>query len=198
MFKKRKVIVQKKIVKKKKMHIKSVKFNFIKSIHLRKIVARVVFFRSMYVIVCLMISVSIKNVKIKILFNSDAEINYMSKKFTNSIQLFIHQEINIVIMNFTDERARFFNVCELTFINIENIIILIFIFVIKQFNHELFLDRFFQRIARINVVNMNNDSLKIMLHSLNDEKRMNFLRIFTEYVKNKNKKFVFVFKTLNV
>ena len=39
MFKKRKVIAQKKIVKEKKMHVKSVRFNFIESIHLRKIVA---------------------------------------------------------------------------------------------------------------------------------------------------------------
>ena len=37
-FKKRKVIAQKKIVKEKKMHVKSVKFNFIELIHLRKIV----------------------------------------------------------------------------------------------------------------------------------------------------------------
>ena len=38
MFKKRKMIVQKKIVKEKKMHVESMKFNFIKSIHLKKIV----------------------------------------------------------------------------------------------------------------------------------------------------------------
>ena len=101
-------------------------------------------------------------------------------------------------MNFIDERARFFNICELMFINIENIIILIFIFMIKRSNYEFFLDRFFQRIARINVVNMNNDLLKMMLHSLNDEKRINFLKIFAEHVNNKNEKFVFVFKTLNV
>ena len=37
-FKKRKVIAQKKIVKEKKMHVKSVRFNSIESIHLRKIV----------------------------------------------------------------------------------------------------------------------------------------------------------------
>ena len=101
-------------------------------------------------------------------------------------------------MNFINERVRFFDVCESMFINIENIIISISIFVIKRSNHELFLDRFFQRIARMSVVNMNNDSLKIMLHSLNDEKRINFLKIFAEHVSNKNEKFVFVFKTLNV
>ena len=38
-FKKRKVIAQKKIVKEKKMHVKSVKFNSIESIYLKKIVA---------------------------------------------------------------------------------------------------------------------------------------------------------------
>ena len=37
-FKKRKVIAQKKIVKEKKMHVKSVKFNFIELIHLKEIV----------------------------------------------------------------------------------------------------------------------------------------------------------------
>ena len=101
-------------------------------------------------------------------------------------------------MNFTDERARFFDVCESMFISIESIIISIFIFVIKRSNHELLLDRFFQRIARISVVNMNDDSLKMMLHSLNDEKRISFLKISAEHVSNKNEKFVFVFKTLNV
>ena len=38
-FKKRKVIAQKRIVKEKKMHVKLMKFNFIESIHLKEIVA---------------------------------------------------------------------------------------------------------------------------------------------------------------
>ena len=38
-FKKRKTIVQMKIVKKKKMHVKSIKFNSIELIHLKKIIA---------------------------------------------------------------------------------------------------------------------------------------------------------------
>ena len=74
------------------------------------------------------------------------------------------------MMNFIDERARFFDVCKSIFVNIKNIIILIFIFVIECSNHDFFLDRFFQRIARMNVINMNNDLLKIILHSLNNEK----------------------------
>ena len=88
-FKKRKMIAQKKIVNEKKMHVESVKFSSIESIHLREIVAQVVFFRSMYVVVCSTMNVSIKNIKIKTLFDSDVEVNCMSKRLTNSTQLFI-------------------------------------------------------------------------------------------------------------
>ena len=124
----------------------------------------------MYVVVCSTMNMSIKNVKVKALFDSDVEVNCMSKRLTNSTQLFIRQDINIVIMSFTDERAHFFDVCESMLISIESIIISTFIFVIERSNHELLFNRFFQRIARMNAVNMNNDSLKMMLHSLNDEK----------------------------
>ena len=50
----------------------------------------------------------------------------------------------------------------------------------------------------MNVISINNDLLKIILHSLNNEKRMNFLKIFAEHINNKNEKFVFIFETLNV
>ena len=71
------------------MHIESVKFNFIELIYLKEIIARIVFLRSIYVIVCFMINMLIENVKVKALFNSDAEINCMSKRLRNSTQLFI-------------------------------------------------------------------------------------------------------------
>ena len=117
-----------------------------------------------------MMNVFIDDVKIKTLFNNDVKINYMSKKLINATQLFIRQEINIIIINFIDERVRFFDVCESIFVNIENIIISTFIFVINRSNHDFLLNRFFQRIACMNIVNMNNDLLKMILHSLNDEK----------------------------
>ena len=141
---------------------------------------------------------SINNIKIKTLFNNNIKINCMLKRLIDATQLFIHQEINIIMMNFINERARFFDVYESIFVNIENIIILIFIFVIKRSNHDSFLNRLFQRIACINVINMNDNSLKMILHSLNDEKRMNFLKMFAEHISNKNEKFIFIFETLNV
>ena len=145
-----------------------------------------------------MISVFINNVKIKTLFNNDIEINYMSKRLINATQLFIHQKINIIIINFINKRVHFFDVCESIFINIKNIIILTFIFVIKRSDYDFFLDRFFRRIAYINVINMNNNLLKMILHLLNDEKRMNFLKMSAKHINNKNEKFIFIFKTLNI
>ena len=79
-----------KIVKEKEMHVESIKFNFIESIHLRKIVVRIVFFRLMYAVVCSMMNVSIDDVKIKTLFDNDVEINCMSKKLIDATQLFIY------------------------------------------------------------------------------------------------------------
>ena len=122
----------------------------------------------------------------------------MLKKLIDATQLFIHQKINIIIINFIDERVCFFGVCESIFVNIKNIIILIFIFVIERSNHDAFLNRLFQRIICMNVVNMNNNSLKIILYSLNDKKRISFLKISAKHINNKNEKFVFIFKTLNV
>ena len=198
MFKKRKTIVQMKIVKEKEMHVESIKLNFIELIHLKEIITRIVIFRLIYVVICFTINVSIDDVKIKTLFDNDVEINCMSKKLIDATQLFIRQKINIIIINFINERVRFFNVCESIFVNIKNIIISTFIFVIKRSNHDFFLDCFFQRIACINIININNDLLKMILHSLNDEKRMNFLKMSAEHINNKNKKFVFIFEILNV
>ena len=180
------------------MHVESIKLNFIESIHLKEIVIQIIFFRSMYAVAYSTMNVSIDDVKIKTLFDNDVEINCMSKRLIDATQFSIRQEISIIMMNFTDERARFFDVYESVFVNIESIIISAFIFVIERSDHDLFLNRFFQRIARMNVVNMNDDSLKMILHSLNDEKRMSFLKVFTEHINNKDEKFIFVFEILNV
>ena len=88
-FKKRKTTVQMKIVKEKEMHIESVRFNFIESIHLKKIVTRVVFFRSMYVVACSTMNMFIDDVKIKTLFDNNVKINYMSKRLIDVTQLLI-------------------------------------------------------------------------------------------------------------
>ena len=152
----------------------------------------------MYAVVYLIMNVFINDVKIKMLFDNDVEINCMLKRLIDATQFFIRQEINIIMINFIDERAHFFDVYESIFVNIENIIILTFIFVIKRSDYDFLFDRFFQRIIHMNVINMNNNSLKMILYSLNNEKQMNFLKISAKHINNKDEKSVFVFKTLNV
>ena len=85
MFKKRKANVQMKIVKEKKIHVKSVKFISIESIYLKEIIVRVISFRSMYVVVCFIMNVLINDVKIKTLFDNNVEINCMSKRLINIV-----------------------------------------------------------------------------------------------------------------
>ena len=70
------------------------------------------------------------------MFNNGAETNCMFKRLTNATQLFMCQSINIIIINIIDERARFFNVCEVVCINIDNITISISVFVIKRSDYE--------------------------------------------------------------
>ena len=98
-----------------------------------------------------------------------------------------------------DERARFFNVYETILINIDSITISISVFVVKRSDHELFLKRLFQRAARMSSININNESFEIILYSLNEEKRVSFLKVPAEHVNNKKKINVRekVFKHLN-
>ena len=156
---------------------------------------RVTFLHLMYIVIYSIVSVMIENIKIKTMFNSGAE---MFKRLIDAAQLSVRQSINIIIINVIDERARFFNVCETVFINIDSITISIFVFVVKRSDHELFLKRLFQRAARINFINMNNESFKMILHSLNEKKRVSFLKMSAEHVSNKEEKSVFAMKSLNV
>ena len=110
----------------------------------------------------------------------------------------MRQSINIIIISVIDERARFFNVCETVFINIDSIIISISVFVVKRSDHELLLKRLFQRAARMSSINMNDESFEMILHSLNEKKRVSFLKVPAEHVSNKEKKSVFAMKSLNV
>ena len=185
--KKRKIIAQSKDIKEKKVHINSMRLNLTKSVHLKEIVIRVAFLRFMYIVVCSIVSVMIENIKIKAMFDSEAEVNCMFKRLTDAAQLSVRQNINIIMINVINERARFFDVCETVSINIDNITISISVFVVKRSNHELFLKRSFQRAVHINSINMNDESFEMILHSLNEKKRMSFLKMSAEHVNNKKK-----------
>ena len=97
----------------------------------------------------------------------------------------MRQNINMILINVNNESTRFFDICETVLISIDSITISIPIFVMKRSDHELLLKRFFQRAARTSFININNKLFKRILHFLNEKKRMNFLKVFAEYVSNK-------------
>ena len=196
--KERRIIAQSKDIKEKKMHVDSMRFSSTKSMHLEKIVTRVAFLRLMYVVACSIVSVMIENIKIKMMFDNKTEINCMFKRLTDAAQLSVRQNINIIMIDVTDERARFFDVCEAVFISIDSIMISISVFVVKRSNHEFLLKRLFQHATRMNFDNMNNESFKMILHSLNEKKRVSFLEMPVEHVNNKRKESMFAMKSLNV
>ena len=197
-MKQRKTIAQSKNIKEKKVHVDSMRLSSTKSVHLKRIVIRVAFLHLMYVIVCSIVNIMIENIKIKAMFDSGAEVNYMFKRLINIIQLSVRQNINIIMINVINERACFFDVCETVSISIDNIIISISVFVMKRLDHELFLKRSFQRAARMSSINMNNESYEMILYFLNKKKRISFLKMPAEYVSNKKEKSVFTIKSLNV
>ena len=197
-LKERKIIAQSKNIKEKKVHVDSMRLSSTKSVHLKEIVIRVAFLRFMYVVACSIVSVMIENIKIKAMFDSEAEVNCMFKRLTDVAQLFMRQNINIIIISVTDERARFFDMCETVSVSIDSITISISVFVVKRSDYELLLERSFQRTVYMISINMNNESLEIILHSLNEKKRVSFLKMSAEHVSNKEEKLMFAMKSLNV
>ena len=110
----------------------------------------------------------------------------------------MHQNINIIIINVINERARFFDVCETVSISIDSIIISISVFVVKRSDHEFHFKRLFHRTAYMSSININDESFEIILHSLKKEKRMNFLKMSAEICQYQRKKLMFAMKSLNV
>ena len=87
---------------------------------------------------------------------------------------------------------------KLYIINIDSITISIPVFVVKCSDHKLFLKKFFQCAVHMSFINMNDKSFKMILYSLNEKKRVSFLKMFAEYVSNKRKEFMFTVKSSNV
>ena len=60
----------------------------------------------MYVVVCSIVNVMIENIKIKAMFDNETEINCIFKRLINVVQLFVYQNINIIMINVIDKRVR--------------------------------------------------------------------------------------------
>jgi len=75
--------------------------------------------------------VQLKNIKIKIIFNNNTKINYISKNFANKINLVIRQNVFILLVEITRARVCFEEIIKNTKILIKKIIIYIYIFIVS-------------------------------------------------------------------
>ena len=83
-------------------------------------------------------------------------------------------------------------------INIDSITISIPVFVVKCSDHEFLLKRLFQRAVRMSSIDMDNKLFEMILHSLNEKKRVSFLKVPVKHVSNKEEESMFAIKSLNV
>ena len=125
------------------MQVDLMRFSSMKSVHLKKIVTCVIFLRFMYAVACSIVNVMIENIKIKAMFNSEAEVNCIFKRLVDTIQLSMRQSFSIIIINVINERVRCCDMYEVVLINIDSITISISVFVVKRSDHEFLLERLF-------------------------------------------------------
>ncbi len=85
----------------------------------------------MYFVAYFIAWIQLKNIKIKIIFNSNAKINCINKDFANRINLAIWQDISILLIEVTKIRVCFKEIVKDTKVLIEEITIYIFIFVVS-------------------------------------------------------------------
>ena len=76
----------------------------------------------------------------------------------------MRQNINIIMIDIINERARFFDICKTVFINIDGITLSISVFIVKRSDHELLSKKLFQRAVHISSININDESFKIILY----------------------------------
>ena len=87
--------------------------------------------QTLFAIACSIVSMYIKNVKVKAFFNNNVEINYIIKKLTQKTLLLIRKETIISLIIIIENKTCFLNVCNNVKIRLEKVIVIIFIFVIN-------------------------------------------------------------------
>jgi hypothetical protein len=151
----------------------------------------------MCVIVYLKTFVTIENVKIKILFDNEIEINCISKRLIDETELIVRHDIAMFMIIVIDDCAKFVNICDDLKVRLKNAHIIISIFVIEKSDHDLILRKFFERATRMSSVNMNDELLKLMIHFDDDDIKIFFLIVTINHSRNRKSDISFKIKSLN-
>ena len=134
---------------------------------------------------------------VKVLLNSEIEICMMSLEILNRYDFAIKSNSKFHVINVTENKAFFEKMCENVKICFEKIIVRIFIFVIKNENHDLIFETFYEKKIMLSSKYFIDDSCEIIIHSKCDTKKVKFQTIASHHKFNKTVNFIFSQKSLN-
>ena len=179
------------------INVSSICNDITKAMHMNDLIVRISSLKAMCVVACSKTFVSIENVKVKTLFDNEVEINCINKRLVDEANLFIRHETIMSMIATTNDNVKFVKVCDDLKVRLREVIIITSIFVILKSNHDLILERFFERVARMSSTNMNDESLKLVMHFDDEFTRVFFLVVSINHSRNRETNIVFVVESLN-
>ena len=143
------------------------------------------------------IIVSLIEQSIKILLNSDVEICIIIFEILNPCDFLMQNNSKFHVISVIDDKFFFEKMWENAKVNLKNIIVRIFIFVIKNDDHDFIFEILYERKVMLSFRYFIDKSCKIIIYSQCDTKKIKFQTIAFNYKSNKTINFIFSQKSLN-
>ena len=135
--------------------------------------------------------VSLAEKHVKILLNSEIEICMMTFEILNRCDFVMKSDSKFHVISVTKNKVFFEKMCENAKICFEKIIVRIFIFVIKNENHNLIFKTLYERKIMFSSKYFIDNFCEIIIHSKCDIKKVKFQTIVSHYKFNKTMNFIF-------
>ena len=108
------------------------------------------------------------------MLNSEAEICMMTFEILNRCDFFMQNDSKFHVINVIDDKFFFEKMCENAKINLRNLIVRIFIFVIKNNDHDFIFEISYEQRTMLSFRYFVDESCKITIHSQCDRKKVKF------------------------
>ena len=106
------------------------------------------------------------------LLNSDVEIYIMTFEIVNRCDFFIQNDSKFHVINVMDDKFFFEKMCKNAKINLKDIIVRIFVFVIKNDDHDFIVEILYKRKTMLSFKYFIDKSCEIIIYSQCDTKRV--------------------------
>ena len=128
---------------------------------------------------------------IKFLLNNNVEICIITFKTSNQCDFFMRNDLKFHVINVIDDKFFFEKMCKNAKINLKNIIVRIFIFVIKNDDHDFIFETSYERKTMFSFKYFVDKLCEIIIYSQRDTKKIKFQTIAFNYKSNKTINFIF-------